>query len=35
MSVLAKDQARVKALGTAMHAILLFCFATSCTWEIE
>jgi hypothetical protein len=34
-SVLAEDQAGVKALGTAMHAILPFCFATDCTWEME
>jgi hypothetical protein len=31
----AADQTGVKALGTAMYAILWFCFATDCTWEIE
>jgi hypothetical protein len=35
MSVLAEDQAGVKVLGTAMHAILLFSFATGCTRETE
>jgi hypothetical protein len=34
-SVPAEDQSAVKALGTAMHAILLFSFSTDCTWEIE
>lgn len=28
------DQAPVKALGTAMHSILQFCFETKCDWEI-